>query len=236
MPSNSELSDQQRAWVEMAIPKVRALARALSPTISHASLSELESAGFEGLVEAALRYRPETGVPFAAFAHYRARGAMIDAARRAAPEVRRRSRALRALEMSQALLEQADKRSPDPSTVEQRTLQERVDAAAEIVAQTTMAVLLAKLAPADPDRLQGDGPTGEDKVLAAEERAHLDQALHDATPAENALVDGLYVRGLSMQEFADEVGSSKSTVSRHHAKLLDKLAKRMRQRPWLKDS
>lgn len=233
-----QLNDQQRRWVEETIPKIQALARALAPMMPHASVAELESAGYEGLVEAALRYEPDLGVPFAAYAHYRSRGAMIDAARRAAPELRRRSRAMRALEATQALFEQAQKRSPKPNSVERRTLEERVQTAADLVAQATTAVLLTKLAPTEPDTvLVGTASTtAETVLLEREQNDQLTYALHGCTAEENAIVDGLYTRGLTMQEFADESGHSKSTVSRHHAKLLGELGRRMRERPWMKDS
>ena len=55
----------------------------LAARIPHASIDELQSAGYEGLIEAAMRYDPSIGVPFASYAHFRVRGAMIDAARRA---------------------------------------------------------------------------------------------------------------------------------------------------------
>ena len=47
----------------------------------HIDRQELRSAGFEGLVEAAHRYDPGAGVPFASYASIRIRGAIIDATR-----------------------------------------------------------------------------------------------------------------------------------------------------------
>lgn len=45
---------------------------------THVDRQDLLSAGYLGLVEAASRYRSETGVPFGAFSHRRIRGAMVD--------------------------------------------------------------------------------------------------------------------------------------------------------------
>ena len=42
------------------------------------------------------------------------------------------------------------------------------------------------------------------------------------------MIDGLYFRGLSMGEYAKELGKNKSTVSRQHGKLLERLSKRMK--------
>ncbi len=63
---------------------------------------ELWNAGALGLVEAAARYNPDSGVPFAHFARQRVRGAIIDSTRDrdwAARSVRRRSREVRDAEV-----------------------------------------------------------------------------------------------------------------------------------------
>src|SRR5262245_56770869 len=44
-------------------------------------LDELMSAGYEGLVEAAIRFEPARGVRFNTFAYYRIRGAVLDSIR-----------------------------------------------------------------------------------------------------------------------------------------------------------
>lgn len=227
----TRLTPRQRAWVEQCLPRVRSMARALAPRIPHATSEELESAGNEGLVEAALRYDPASGVPFRAFAHYRVRGAMIDAARKVAPAIRRRSRALQALEASQSLLERAQRREPRGDAIDQRSLRERVDAAAALVAQTTTAVLLSKLAPTDPDTLSAaEGDDVERRLLDRELMAQLRVALDTCTPEESALVTALYFEGRSMNEYAEACGVSASTVSRHHARLLAKLGNIVRAR------
>ncbi len=230
MTADDKLTEEQRRRVEDVVPRVLGLARALAPRMSHVSLEELQSAGYEGLVQAALRYQPEEGVPFGAFAHYRIRGAMLDLARRAAPEIRRRSRAVRTLEATQALLEQAQKGMPAPGGLDPRTLQERVAAAAEIVAQTTVAVVLSKAAPRDPDTVLSSSADAESWILDREQHEALQAVLEDCSSDDRALIDALYDRGLSMGEYANEIGRNKSTVSRLHAKLLGRLAKRMRRR------
>lgn len=221
------LSAEQRRWVEQCVPRIAALARALSPRIPHASLDELESAGYEGLVQAALRYDPASGVPFHAFAHYRARGAMIDCARRAAPEIRRRSRALKALQATQALLEHAESQQLPPGAADPRTLRERVAAAEQLVAQTTTAVMLSKLAPADPELLAA-GADVEGELAAEQTAARLRELVARCSEDEQKLIVALYVDGLNMHEYAEVCGKSVSTVSRHHAKLVARLGEELR--------
>lgn len=224
------LTEEQRRWVEHAAPRVAVIARALAPRLVHASLDELRSAGYEGLVQAALRYDPASGVPFYAYAHYRVRGAMIDCARSNAPALRRRNRALRVLEASQALLQQAEKRALPGTAADPRTLQERVAAAAEIVAQQTTAVLLSKTAPRDPDTVPEPTDDMEAGLLHAEMREQLDELLCRCPEDERALIDALYFEGQTMAVYAKQIGKSVSTVSRRHARVLDRLSRSLRAR------
>lgn len=223
------LTAEQKRLVEQYLPKVGVLARILASGVSHATADELHSAGCEGLVEAALRYDPESGVPFAGFAHFRVRGAMIDAARRAAPQVRRRSRALRALQASQALLEQAQRAQPSPDVRDPRSLRERVAAATELVAQTTAAVMLARLAPVDPELVADPDESIEDDIARSQALVRLRRLVEAADAESKAMITALYVDGLSMHEYAAKLGVHVSTISRHHARLLSTLAAAMAQ-------
>lgn len=229
--TTARLTPEQSAWVEQAYPKVTNIAKLVYRQTSNLSVEELVSAGTEGLIAAALRYDPEAGVPFPAFAYYRVRGAMIDAARRANPGSRQRRRAILALQASQALLEHAERKMPDASEGDHRSLRERVAAAAEIVAQTTTAVVLARIAPVDPDHVvDTSNEDAEAEMHNAEIREALAAAVSTCSEEERLLIDALYCRGLSMHEYAAETGKSVSTVSRHHAKLVASLGEQLRTR------
>jgi RNA polymerase sigma factor for flagellar operon FliA len=229
--TTARLTPEQSAWVEQAYPKVTNIARLVFRQTSNLSIEELVSAGAEGLVAAALRYDPASGVPFSAFAYYRVRGAMIDAARRANPGSRQRRRAVLALQASQALLEHADRKMPDANERDLRSLRERVAAAADIVAQTTTAVMLARMAPEDPDDvLDTSSEDAETAVHSAEVREALAEVVGSCSKEERSLIDALYFRGLSMHEYAAEIGKSVSTVSRHHAKLVAGLGEQLKAR------
>ena len=223
MADKPKLTARQARWVEQAVPRVQAMARTLVRRVSHVSADELESAGYEGLVEAALRYDPSSGVPFNAFCHYRVRGAMIDAARRAAPHVRRMKRAQRALESTQALLTQAQTQGETGSTADRRSLQERIAAAAELVAQTTTAVLLSKMSPVEPDAVDDGEDDAEQRLLNEELRHTLRRVLERCSESEKAMIEALYVRGETMRQHAEDLGKNVSTVSRAHSKLVSRL-------------
>ena len=222
------LTDEQRRWVEHAAPRVLLIARALASRLAHMAFDELMSAGYEGLVQAARRYDPSSGVPFSAFAHYRVRGAMIDSARRSMPAVRRRNRALRTLEASQSLLEQAQRGVVPATAADPRTLRERVSAAAELVAQQTTAVLMARAAPPDPDTMAAEDM--EAAVLHREMHEQLQQLLSSCTEDEQAMLRAIYFDGQTMHAYAGSIGKSASTVSRHHARLIARLGQALRTR------
>ena len=226
-----KLTAEQRRRVEAAAPRVSRLARAIAPTMPQVGVDDLISAGNEGLVRAALRYDPGSGVPFIGFAHYRIRGAMIDCARRATPAVRRRTRAMRAMETTQSLLEQAQREQVALDAKTARSLQERVQAAADIVAQTTAAILFTKLAKVEPDRVAAKGaPDAEQTLLGSELRALLHEAVDTCTDSDRALIDALYFDGESMRAYAQRTGKSVSTVSRRHTRLLRRLSSHLRSR------
>jgi RNA polymerase sigma factor for flagellar operon FliA len=71
--------ERQLVWVKAA---ARRLARRAGPA---AEWDELYGWGAEGLVEAARSFDPERGVPFAAYARARVRGAMLDGMRAMSP-------------------------------------------------------------------------------------------------------------------------------------------------------
>jgi RNA polymerase sigma factor for flagellar operon FliA len=225
------LDEVQRRRAESALGRVEGLARVLSKQVSHVSFEELRSAGYEGLVEAAQRYDPSMGVPFSGFAHPRIRGAMIDLARKAAPAVRRRSRAMKVLEATQALLEQAQKGQALRGGQDTRSLAERVRAAADLVERTTAAVIASKAAPSDPDTVAQGATSAEDAVVQVQLRHHLTRAVADLPEPDRSLIDAVYEQGLSMAEYGVQIGKSRSTVCRQHARILSVLAKRMRDPP-----
>jgi RNA polymerase sigma factor FliA len=70
------------ALVMAHVTLVRAIAQRLVQRLpSQVELGDLVSAGVLGLIDAAERYRPSTGVPFEAFARRRVQGAMLDSLR-----------------------------------------------------------------------------------------------------------------------------------------------------------
>jgi RNA polymerase sigma factor FliA len=223
--NTARLSPEQRRRVERGKPLVDQLARVLVRRLGQVAEEELRSAGYEALVRCGLRYDPSQAASFRTYAFHRVRGAMIDVARRNLPELRRRSRALRTMQATQALLEQAERRHASHGS-DPRTLQERVDAAAERVAQTTAAVVLSRLGGRDPESVADE--TFHDPEAAVHDVRlldHLRRVLDRCcSEDERAMLTAIYEEGLTMSELGARLGRDKSTISRRHAALLQRIA------------
>jgi len=97
---------------------VRMLAGRLSRRLpSHVDGTELVGVGVMGLVDAAGRYEPSTGVPFDAFARQRIHGAMLDALRRLDRAPRAVRKQQRTLESVLVRLRQMHGREPETEEV-----------------------------------------------------------------------------------------------------------------------
>ena len=71
-----------RAMVATFLPVVRRIARRMHARLPPGvDLDDLVGAGLLGLLEAAARFEPSRGVPFASYARHRIQGAMVDALR-----------------------------------------------------------------------------------------------------------------------------------------------------------
>lgn len=215
-----KLTSEQSAWVERVAPRVGIIARVVGRSLPHLPLGDLESAGNEALVRAATRYDPATGVPFANFAYYRIRGAMLDVARAHSPGTRQVRRAQLRLEASQAIMEQELRTGASPT----ESLARRVATARAIVEKHAQAVLLARAAPLEPDAVAAADADPETTLLDEERAAYYERVVAQLDGDERELVDALYRRGLSMREYGEERATSTSTISRRHARLLARLS------------
>jgi RNA polymerase sigma factor for flagellar operon FliA len=216
------LGPEQRALVAMVAPRVPRIARSMRHLLGGLSFDECESAGYEALVRAVLRYDPAMGVPFSAYSYPRVRGAMLDAARQVSPDRRRLARAIRALEGIDAAgtAHSAPALAGDP-----RSLAERVQAAAAMVREATMAVVMARSATeADPERVADSGPAVDELLVDAQTRAQVIAVIGRCEPDERELIEAIYFNGQSMHDYAVRAGVHVSTVSRRHARLLRKLS------------
>jgi RNA polymerase sigma factor FliA len=195
----------------------------------HVDRDELKGAGAAGLVDAAHRYDPSTGVPFARYASIRIRGAILDATRTRDWATRRLRRDLRAIETATSLLEDRLQRRPEDDEIA-AALGMEVAAVRERRAAAVTSTLLTL------DRPVGD-PSGDANPLAdrieEQDEAWLPERALERTELAGTLrtaIDHLpelprrvllehHFQGRLLRDIADDLGVTEARASqlRHEA-------------------
>jgi len=201
------------------------MARRLPPQVE---VSELIGVGVLGLIDAAGRYKPATGVPFDAFARCRIQGAMLDALRDLdwAPRSLRKLR--RKVDATMAQLRHSLGREPEASDL----------AAALEVTEPEYDKMLDQLRAADLAsirRAEGDdsrtlleiaaGP--EDGPHAQVERKELSRllvrALGELPEREKYILSLYYEQELTLAEIGEVIGVGESRVSQLRTQAIGRL-------------
>lgn len=195
-------------------------------------MSDLESAGREGLLNAARRFEPERGVPFRRYANHRVRGAMLDALRRERELPRRTYERLQMLSVSLSLNEQASEELTSPPTPGASAAQSADARLAEHLANmaTAMAVgLLSRGVRSEEEGLAALDPSlsADEQLERAETREQVVAAIDELPDQERTLVRRHYFEGERFDHVASELGLSKSWASRLHTRAVGRLTKRL---------
>jgi RNA polymerase sigma factor FliA len=218
---------------------VKALAQRLAQRLpAQVELTDLVSVGVLGLIDAATRYRPSTGVPFDAFARRRVQGAMLDALRDLdwAPRSLRKLR--RDLDAAIAKLRHELQREPEDDEIAaamhlgdaeyRRALDQvrslEIGALRQLDAPTPDGVSLVELC-IDP----GEGP--DVRVERSELRVLLARALTELPERERQILALYYEEELTMAEIGQVIGVCESRVSQLRSLALSRL--RVSLRAWL---
>ncbi|MGF1467266.1 MAG: sigma-70 family RNA polymerase sigma factor [Sandaracinaceae bacterium] len=184
-------------------------------------VEELAAYGFQGLLEARARFDPTRGVPFAAFAHYRVRGAILDGVRRMAylpRKVHARRRAAEALD--HVAEEVGERRAVAPQGPAAAGARAALTAADQVLGRASAAFLLSAVGQAPEE---DDGATPESVAVSGQLRERVRAALGALPPRERALVEGHYFQERTLEEVGATLGISKSWASRLHSRALARL-------------
>lgn len=216
---------------------VKSLAQRLAQRLpSQVEMTDLISVGVLGLIDAATRYKPSTGVPFDAFARRRVHGAMLDALRDLdwAPRSLRKLR--RDLDSAIARLRHELGREPEDQEIAEamRLAPAEYDRALEQVRSLELGALRQLDAPTpegtslieiciDPD----EGP--EARLERAELREHLARALTNLPDRERQILALYYEEELTMAEIGEVIGVCESRVSQLRSLALSRLRTSLRE-------
>lgn len=193
--------------------------------------TELVSYGVEGMLQAARRYDPDSGVQFWTFAYTRVHGAMLDAIREAMPLPRRRHRQL---ESARAACHAAALGTPEHAAASRR-LAEETEAVA-LLSPSSLAITLGEALGVDEDVdpddddpavrvFRVDSAGAEERLERAELATALVAAMRQLTVQERMILRGLYFEDRGLFELGADLGLSKSWASRIHTRALGRLQK-----------
>ncbi len=196
----------------------------------HVDREELWNAGALGLVEAARRYDPSTGIPFERYATIRVRGAIIDSTRTrdwASRSVRRRAREV---ESAASDLRQTTGRQPDRQELA-AALGMAVEDVDKIQAKSAASMLLYL----DHDQ-DGEGPSIRDTVVDHDDEVQPERSLEqrellgtlrvaveNLSGVHRQVIERYYLNGELLQDIADDLGVTQARVSQIRSEVLTSL-------------
>ena len=202
-PKLVPLSPRQQALVASAAPWVRDIAKLVAYRTG-GRLDDLMSAGNEALVRAALRFDPDAGFTFQAFAFKRLQGAMIRVAFAESVSAKALQRVLGAAERDAALASAGEPAPVSHSSGWDR-MRDRACALALAGATTEAADLL-------------------EDVQWKKYAVSTVQRLLDGLPEDQRrVVEAFYVEDLTIDQAAAKLNTSRSTVRRLHDKVKQRL-------------
>lgn len=238
--SSRELRDQ---LIEQHLGLVKHVAGRMALVVpSSVSLVDLEGYGALGLLDAVERYDPGRGVPFAAYATTRIRGAILDGLRAMDPAPASWRQQARLLERANVRLEERLGRAPEDAEL---AAELGVDAAELVEWERRAASLsLAYLDEARQGR-GGDDDYGSAAEALAEEdprsdplgamvrrdrQLALEAALSHLSEKERLVVTLIYYEDLTAREAAEVMGLSPSRISQLHTRAILRLRGRLSRR------
>lgn len=212
IPADSpDVIERFHATLDLVTIVARTLCRRLGGA---AEFDELVSAGNEGLLDAARRFDPECGTPFRAYARFRVEGAMLDNARRNSAFPRRTRSQLAAERAALSAREAVLTARPTAAATSERSV---VNDLAAIVTAAALAFERAEDADAE-------GVESPEQTLARMQlRAAVKDAVDELGPHETELIRRHYFSDDNLEDVAADLGMSRASASRLHAKALARL-------------
>jgi len=189
----------------------------------HVSRADLESAGMEGLAQAARSFDPERGIAFDRYASNRIRGALLDELRRrdwASRSVRARARKVNAA--ADELTARLGRRPTHDEVAEAAQLEARVVQSVHDDVYRASVLNFEALAatPEGGSAIPADHLTPDVVLVERERRAYLLDAVSALPERLRHVVVGYFFEERPMQELADELGVTESRISQMRAEAL----------------
>jgi len=180
---------------------------------------DVRAYGFEGLLEAHDNYDPDRGVSFSSFAYYRIRGAIFDGFRKEGWSTRHQAFDVDdKVALNDHMADHAEVRAHLPRT---KTFRDSIDHIDKMVGDTVTILLMRHF------DLQDLETTAEAEQLEDVDRRQklrlVRQSLEDLSDNEREVVLRHHFKGHQLNTIADDLGYSKSWVSRINSRAIDKI-------------
>ena len=229
LPPTPQTADRD-ALIEQHRSYVRALAIKVMKTLPvPVELNDLMAYGDLGLVEAAERYDPRRGVAFATFAHYRIKGAIYDGLREMGYYSRSTNVRLRWTTHANDLLQSAADDEQASTESAAASVDDEIDTTQSLI-DALIPVYLLSLGSDTVPELVDHHALSMEQIEERELAGIVVGLLSELSEDEQQLIHSLYFKHVSMTELAAHMGITKSWISRLHARAINHLRERLRDR------
>jgi RNA polymerase sigma factor for flagellar operon FliA len=199
---------------------------------SELELGDLTTFAREGLLDASRRFDASRGIPFAAYARLRVRGAVIDGIRASSKLGRHLHHKLQAMEAglrySEGLAEDVLGGAPANAGADaERSLHDHLAAMATAMA---LGVVARTTLQEDEHVAVDQAQSPEDLAASRQIASQLRDAIAELPEKESEILRRHYLEGEQLDVVSQNMGLSKSWGSRLHTSALNRLSKRLRGR------
>ena len=220
------LIEQHRSYVRaLAIKTMQGLA-------ARVDLQELIAYGNVGLIEAAERFDPRRGVAFSTFSHYRIKGAIYDGLREMGVFTRPSNARARWTANANDLLQSAADDEQTQVQGNSLSVDDEIADAQNVIEALIPAYLLSLESDAIPEVADPQALTRE-QIEERELIGFVLGLLKSLSDDEQQLINELYFKHRSMTSLAEQMGVTKSWISRLHSRAIRHLRDLMRERGLL---
>jgi len=218
-----------RIWIDQSQGMVRAIATRIYATLPKCvPYDDLVAYGQLGLMQAAHAFDESREASFQTYAYHRIRGAIYDGLSQMTWSDRSMRMRIRAERLSAEMLD-------EQVAANQRSMANSSSAAdADWLVQTTEKIAMIHLlgdCSSESSSIESmaidHGSMPDDEVSDGELRTLIRQLVDDLPDEERTMIEMTYFQGRTLTEAAEHLGRSKSWASRLHARILEKLARKL---------
>jgi len=196
------------------------------------SFEELFQMANTGLMEALHRYDPACGAPVMGFAHNRVRGAILDGCRLQSGRSRRQIQKIQAAQRANDYVESFADANADLTDA---------DYVGQAVQGVMFATALSDISERDDITYEeSDGEAWNERVdkriSRAQLRALVVRVVEELPAFEAAILRGHYFEERSLSDIGDELGVTRSWVSRLHVRALERARELLREQHGIGDA